>query len=56
MQALIRKLHHDEQGQDILEYTIIVAFAVTLIIVISALYATIKSKLTDANTQLQGIK
>ncbi|MBI3913116.1 MAG: hypothetical protein HY327_02800 [Chloroflexi bacterium] len=48
--------HRDESGQDILEYTIIVAFAVTVIVVIAALYNSIKQVLTNANAQIQGIR
>ncbi len=47
---------HDQRGQDILEYVIIVAFAVTVIALLSALYGTIRQVLSNANTQLQGIK
>ncbi len=50
------KFHNDEGGQDILEYVIIVAFAVTVIAIIAALYGTIKQVLSNANTQLQSIK
>ncbi len=50
------KFHRDEDGQDILEYVIIVAFAVTVIAVIAALYGTIKQVLSNANAQLQSIK
>ncbi len=50
------QFHHSESGQDIMEYAIIVAFAVTVIAVLAALYNTIKSVLTNANSQLQGIR
>ena len=59
MQILIvtlKQFHKAESGQDIMEYAIIVAFAVTVIAVLAALYNTIKSVLTNANSQLQGIK
>jgi Flp pilus assembly pilin Flp len=59
MQILIvtlKQFHKSESGQDIMEYAIIVAFAVTVIAVLAALYNTIKSVLTNANSQLQGIK
>ena len=59
MQSLIgtlKQFHKSESGQDIMEYAIIVAFAVTVIAVLAALYNTIKSVLTNANSQLQGIK
>ena len=52
----LRQFHKSESGQDIMEYAIIVAFAVTVIAVLAALYNTIKSVLTNANSQLQGIK
>ena len=52
----MQRFHQSESGQDILEYAIIVAFAVTVIAVLAALYNTIKSVLTNANSQLQGIK
>ncbi len=46
----------DQRGQDILEYVVIVAFAVTVIALLSALYSTIRQVLSNANAQLQGIK
>lgn len=49
-------LVRDQRGQDILEYVIIAAFAVTAIAVLSALYTTIRQVLTNANQQLQAIK
>ncbi len=52
----LRQFHQSESGQDIMEYAIIVAFAVTVIAVLAALYNTIKSVLTNANSQLQGIR
>ncbi len=52
----LRQFHGSESGQDIMEYAIIVAFAVTVIAVLAALYNTIKSVLTNANSQLQGIR
>jgi Flp pilus assembly pilin Flp len=54
MQILIvtlKQFHKSESGQDIMEYAIIVAFAVTVIAVLAALYNTIKSVLTNANSQ-----
>jgi Flp pilus assembly pilin Flp len=56
MKKLIRRLHHDEQGQDILEYTIIVAFAISVIAVIATLYSTLRSQLTTANDQIKAIQ
>jgi len=50
------RLVNDQRGQDILEYVIIAAFAVTAIAVLSALYSTIRTVLTNANQQLQAIK
>ncbi len=55
MSQIVRLLN-DQRGQDILEYVIIVAFAVTAIAVLSALYGTIRQVLQNANAQLQGIK
>jgi len=52
----IARLVKDQRGQDILEYVIIAAFAVTAIAVLSALYSTIRTVLTNANQQLQAIK
>ncbi len=52
----LRGFHHSEMGQDIMEYAIIVAFAVTVIAVLAALYNTIKDVLRNANSQLQGIR
>lgn len=54
--SLVTKLVRDQRGQDVLEYVIIVAFAVTAIAVLSALYSTIRQVLTNANTQLQSVK
>ncbi|MCL5952092.1 MAG: hypothetical protein M1132_10315 [Chloroflexi bacterium] len=51
----VRRFHASEAGQDILEYAIIVAFAVTVIAVLALLYNSIKGVLTNANSQLQGI-
>ncbi len=53
---MLLKFVHDQRGQDILEYVVIVAFAVTAIAVLSALYSTIRQVLTNANNQLQAIK
>lgn len=55
-QSQIARLIKDQRGQDILEYVIIAAFAVTAIAVLSALYSTIRTVLTNANQQLQAIK
>ncbi len=55
MSQIVRLLN-DQRGQDILEYVIIVAFAVTAIAILSALYSTIRQVLQNANAQLQGIK
>ncbi len=51
-----KQFHASESGQDIMEYAIIVAFAVTVIAVLALLYNTIKSVLSNANSQLQGIR
>ncbi len=52
----VKRFHASEAGQDILEYAIIVAFAVTVIAVLALLYNSIKGVLTNANSQLQGIR
>lgn len=52
----VMQLMRDQRGQDILEYVIIVAFAVTAIAVLSALYSTIRQVLANANEQLQAIR
>ena len=52
----LQRFHQSESGQDIMEYAIIVAFAVTVIAVLALLYNTIKDVLRNANTQLQGIR
>lgn len=50
------KFHRADSGQDVMEYAIIVAFAVTVIAVLAILYNTIKDVLRNANSQLQGIR
>ncbi len=52
----MQRFHRSESGQDIMEYAIIVAFAVTVIAVLALLYNTIKDVLRNANSQLQGIR
>jgi Flp pilus assembly pilin Flp len=52
----LQRFHQDSSGQDIMEYAIIVAFAVTVIAVLAALYNTIKDVLRNANSELQGIR
>ena len=52
----LREFHRSESGQDVMEYAIIVAFAVTVIAVLAVLYNTIKDVLRNANSQLQGIR
>ncbi len=52
----VKQFHASEAGQDILEYAIIVAFSVTVIAVLALLYNSIKGVLTNANSQLQGIR
>jgi len=52
----VKQFHMSESGQDIMEYAIIVAFAVTVIAVLALLYNTIKDVLRNANSQLQGIR
>jgi len=45
----------EERGQDIMEYTAIVAFAVVAIAVLAVLYNVIKSKLQNAADTLSNI-
>ncbi len=52
----LQRFHSAESGQDVMEYAIIVAFAVTVIAVLAVLYNTIKDVLRNANSQLQGIR
>ncbi len=52
----LQRFHQSESGQDVMEYAIIVAFAVTVIAVLALLYNTIKDVLRNANSQLQGIR
>ncbi len=51
----IKTLLRDERGQDVLEYVIIIAFAVTLIGVIAALYTALKDQLETATDEIEGI-
>jgi Flp pilus assembly pilin Flp len=50
---VIQRLHRDDRGQDLVEYALIVAFAVGVVAVLTALYSTIKQVLTKANQALQ---
>jgi Flp pilus assembly pilin Flp len=50
---IIRRLHRDDRGQDLVEYALIVAFAVGVVAVLTLLYGTIKQVLTKANQSLQ---
>jgi len=43
----------EERGQDIMEYAVIVAIAVTAVAVLGVLFATIRSKLADVNQEMQ---
>jgi Flp pilus assembly pilin Flp len=52
----LQQFHASESGQDVLEYTLIVAFAITVIAVLAVLYNTIRDVLRNANSQLQGIR
>ncbi len=54
--SALREFHRADSGQDVMEYAIIVAFAVTVIAVLAILYNTIKDVLRNANSQLQGIR
>ncbi len=51
--SVVRRLHHDNRGQDLVEYALIVAFAVGVVAVLTLLYNTIKQVLTQANAALQ---
>lgn len=48
-----KRLFRDNRGQDLVEYALIVAFAVGVVAVLTALYTTIKNVLTQANDALQ---
>lgn len=48
-----KRFFRDNRGQDLVEYALIVAFAVGVVAVLTALYATIKNVLTQANNALQ---
>lgn len=50
---LFRIFGSDNRGQDLVEYALIVAFAVGVVAVLTALYNTIKQVLTKANQSLQ---
>lgn len=50
---LLKRFARDNRGQDLVEYALIVAFAVGVVAVLTALYTTIKNVLTKANTSLQ---
>ena len=52
----VQRLRHDDRGQDLVEYALIVAFAVGVVAVLTLLYNTIKDVLRNANSQLQGIR
>ena len=51
--SVVRRLHRDNRGQDLVEYALIVAFAVGVVAVLTLLYNTIKQVLTKANDALQ---
>ncbi len=51
--SVVRRLHEDNRGQDLVEYALIVAFAVGVVAVLTLLYNTIKQVLTQANAALQ---
>lgn len=48
-----KRFFRDNRGQDLVEYALIVAFAVGVVAVLTALYTTIKNVLTQANNALQ---
>lgn len=49
----LKRFFCDNRGQDLVEYALIVAFAVGVVAVLTALYTTIKNILTKANSALQ---
>ena len=51
--SFTKRFFGDNRGQDLVEYALIVAFAVGVVAVLTALYATIKNVLTQANNALQ---
>ena len=53
MWMLLMRFGGDNRGQDLVEYALIVAFAVGVVAVLTALYTTIKNVLTKANNSLQ---
>lgn len=53
LSSYTRRFSRDNRGQDLVEYALIVAFAVGVVAVLTALYTTIKSVLTKANNALQ---
>lgn len=48
-----KRFLRDNRGQDLVEYALIVAFAVGVVAVLTALYSTIKDVLNRANSALQ---
>ena len=53
MSSYTKRFFRDNRGQDLVEYALIVAFAVGVVAVLTALYTTIKNVLTKANNALQ---
>ncbi|MCC7165517.1 MAG: Flp family type IVb pilin [Anaerolineae bacterium] len=53
MVSYTKRFFRDNRGQDLVEYALIVAFAVGVVAVLTALYTTIKNVLTQANNALQ---
>ena len=53
LSSYTKRFFRDNRGQDLVEYALIVAFAVGVVAVLTALYTTIKSVLTKANNALQ---
>ncbi len=51
----VRQFFEEQRGQDIMEYTAIVAFAVVAIAVLAVLYNVIRSKLQTAADTLNNI-
>lgn len=53
LSSYTKRFFRDNRGQDLVEYALIVAFAVGVVAVLTALYTTIKNVLTQANNALQ---
>ena len=45
----------DEKGANLFEYVLLVAFALTVVVAIRALYSAISNKFSDAAAQIEAI-